>query len=246
MSTSSTSTSARTTTGTTRESGRGSRGSVSIDEIVRQLPTVLQEHDAEDQVGIVLSVLRQLQVQVGTYSLKAAQTAFRILKTACHHHHRSLPRQAIALLKTFLSCSERELVSAVLDYLPFLVNANNTGNVSDIFGNGKGIKKTASAEMKMVSKCLNDVIKVDRSFVVPVIHCLYELDLDEELSSTAFDMALGALEVVDSTDVPAVIRTLLKSALHGGRHTSNTLHRVIAEIRRCSASLNTKEQVRFF
>lgn len=44
---------------------------------------------------------------------------------------------------------------------------------------------------------------------------LLELVLSEELKNSVFEMAGTALQIVDESDVPTVVRTLLKSVKKG-------------------------------
>ena len=100
----------------------------------------------------------------------------------------------------------------------------------------------------------------DRKFLVPVLRTLYELDEffavggggygdgdGDKLSARVFNLSLDALAVVDAGDIPAVIRTLLKSALNIGHHnttrSSADLMRVVEAVRACGASLSVGEQV---
>jgi hypothetical protein len=53
---------------------------------------------------------------------------------------------------------------------------------------------------------------------VPVLGSLSELPLSEVTKSEVFKMAASALSIVEESDVPTVVRTLLRSMTKGEFH----------------------------
>jgi len=223
---------------------------LTLAETVKQLPDLLL--DADEQVEVVSAVLTKMLAKVGSYSIRDVKSSVDVLKRACHKRHHQLTKLALNVIHTFVSCSAHEMALAVLDYLPCLVSADPSHVVTKGGRTELPSVSTASnatdgnAEMKLVFTSLTSLISSSRTYLVPVLSTLYNLELDNNLSSQVFALALDALPIVDSGDIPAVIRTLLKSALDsssGLRGNSGDLERVILAVRQCPLSLTVSEQV---
>lgn len=60
-----------------------------------------------------------------------------------------------------------------------------------------------------------ELVCADRRFLVPVIGSLGDFPLSEAQKRQVFEMTVEALAVVDETDLPAIVRTLLASLTKG-------------------------------
>eukprot|EP01119_Soliformovum_irregulare_P022403 TRINITY_DN7657_c0_g1_i1.p1 TRINITY_DN7657_c0_g1~~TRINITY_DN7657_c0_g1_i1.p1 ORF type:complete len:1232 (+),score=319.96 TRINITY_DN7657_c0_g1_i1:26-3721(+) len=66
-------------------------------------------------------------------------------------------------------------------------------------------------EVSMVIQRYKELVNLDRTLLIPILGSLSELALTEEMKNDVFKMGGAALHLVDESDVPTVVRTLLKS-----------------------------------
>jgi hypothetical protein len=64
-------------------------------------------------------------------------------------------------------------------------------------------------ELDIIIEKYKELINIDRKLLVPIIGSLAEFDLSKTVRNQAFQMCGAALSIVDETDVPTVVRTLL-------------------------------------
>jgi hypothetical protein len=133
----------------------------------------------------------------------------RILKalvSSCQPHP-LLTKELVFLLATF------ELPAMLIPYLPRLV--------------GDEVE-----EVEMVVNHLKDMMEADRDLLVLIIGTMSELSLSTAMKREVCDITIAALKVVDESDMPTIIRTMLKSL------TTKTGGKVMASIRRESTTLS--------
>eukprot|EP00940_MAST-03C_sp_MAST-3C-sp2_P000606 g606.t1 len=149
--------------------------------------------DPDTRLPAAQRLLLLLTSNVGTYAIEDAKRALRIVARNVFSPPVELLDDVLQLLEMCQSCEETELALAIVDILPELI------------GEGSSILIQTTFEHLM------SMLDYDRSYLVPVIGCLAAMSLNEKQRIQLFTITKASLRVVEESDVPAVVRALLRA-----------------------------------
>ena len=172
-----------------------------LQEAVRAAAPLLR--DADTQVAIAVELLDLIAPDT---ALADARLVVRTLATHCTARHSAVTAQLLALLMVFDSCERAPVVLLLLDVVPQFVPSD--------------------APTADVVAALKALLQSDRAYLVPILGALSELPLSASSKRDMLDLSLAALEIVDSSDVPTVVRTLLRTM---SKQTCDTIVRAIRD-----------------
>jgi hypothetical protein len=178
--------------------------SIDIEELLKIIPELLR--DADTQVETASHLINRIVMANDT-----EQDVKRILRTMAGN---LTPNSAITeQLLELLECYQNPIL--IIEALPEIV--------------GSSIK-----EIQMVIEKYKQILTVDRSFLLPIIGSLSQLQLPEKMKTDVFLLTVSALNIVEEDDLPTVVRTLLHSM------TKELAGDIIESIRKETRNLSSK------
>jgi hypothetical protein len=73
----------------------------------------------------------------------------------------------------------------------------------------------SSEESALVLHCYKDLLEGDRTFLVPILGSLGEMPLPESLKGEVYKLAEDALPLIDESDLPVLMKTILSTMTKG-------------------------------
>ena len=144
--------------------------------------------NSDTQVAVALELLELIAPDS---PLADARLVVRALAAHLTARHSAVAERVLELLLLFDSCERAPVVLLLLDVLPRFFPPD--------------------ASTLAVVASLKTLLQSDRAYLVPILGALSELPLSASSKRDMLDLSLAALEIVDSSDVPTVVRTLLRT-----------------------------------